>query len=158
MSVPDPIAIPILAAFNAGASFTPSPVTATNSPWRLSEFTIFNFCNGVTRANTSLLDTKSSNSFSPRRKYFSTSSPCVTCSEFSTSERSRAIESAVSGWSPVIMRTLIPAVQHSRIEATASLRIGSMKATKPMNFRFLISLSVYFSFLATFAEAKAITR
>ena len=47
-SVPLPIAMPILALFIAGASFTPSPVTATNSPVLFKELTIFNLSVGVT--------------------------------------------------------------------------------------------------------------
>lgn len=52
-SVPlSPIAIPIFAAFKAGASLTPSPVIATISPLAFRAFTIINFCSGTTRANT----------------------------------------------------------------------------------------------------------
>ena len=40
MSVPLPIAMPMLADFKAGASLTPSPVTATNSPWRFKDSTM----------------------------------------------------------------------------------------------------------------------
>ncbi len=43
-----PIAIPIWAAFNAGASFTPSPVTATICPFSFNVSTIFSFCSGNT--------------------------------------------------------------------------------------------------------------
>ena len=46
------MAIPMLAAFSAGASFTPSPVTATIRPARWYASTIFNFCEGLVRANT----------------------------------------------------------------------------------------------------------
>ena len=53
-SVPLPIATPIEAALIAGASFTPSPVTATNSPILFREFTIFSLSVGVTRENTIL--------------------------------------------------------------------------------------------------------
>ncbi len=64
-SVPfSPIAIPILAAFRAGASFTPSPVMATISLFRFNAFTIFSFCSGITRAKTftSLIRSLSSSS------------------------------------------------------------------------------------------------
>jgi len=40
---PLPIAIPTFAAFNAGASFTPSPVIATTFPNLLSSLTISYF-------------------------------------------------------------------------------------------------------------------
>ena len=50
-SVPlPPIAIPICAALNAGASFTPSPVMATTSPRACSARTIRSFCSGATLA------------------------------------------------------------------------------------------------------------
>ena len=39
-SVPLPIATPILAAFNAGASLTPSPVTATYAPFLFNASTM----------------------------------------------------------------------------------------------------------------------
>ncbi len=47
-----PMAHPIFATFNAGASFTPSPVIATISPWSCRAFTILTLCSGVTLANT----------------------------------------------------------------------------------------------------------
>ena len=45
-----PMATPISARLNAGASFTPSPVMATYCPLSWSAFTIFSFCSGATRA------------------------------------------------------------------------------------------------------------
>jgi len=39
-----PIAIPMSARFNAGASFTPSPVTATTSPISFNVFAILSLC------------------------------------------------------------------------------------------------------------------
>ena len=52
-SLPAPIATPMSLAFSAGASFTPSPVTATVlSPLALVCSTILNFCSGVVRAKT----------------------------------------------------------------------------------------------------------
>ncbi|VVB60572.1 Uncharacterised protein [uncultured archaeon] len=52
-SVPEiPIAMPISASNNAGASFAPSPVTATVSPFDRSTRTILSFCSGVIRAKT----------------------------------------------------------------------------------------------------------
>ena len=50
-SVPaTPMATPMSAAFNAGASFTPSPVIATTAPVRFSARTICSLCSGLTRA------------------------------------------------------------------------------------------------------------
>ena len=97
ISVPLPIAIPILAALNAGASFTPSPVTATNSPCLLIDSTIFNFCIGVTLANIFLLFTNSSNSLFPFFNFSSTSIPLVTSSKEFVSFKSLAILKAVKG-------------------------------------------------------------
>ncbi|PPA80129.1 MAG: hypothetical protein C00003105_00234 [ANME-2 cluster archaeon HR1] len=56
-----PIAIPISAAFNAGASLTPSPVTATTCPCFCSALVILNLCSGETRAYT---DTSSTTLYS----------------------------------------------------------------------------------------------
>ena len=52
-SVPfSPMAIPIWAAFRAGASLMPSPVMATISPFLFRAFTIISFCSGTTLAKT----------------------------------------------------------------------------------------------------------
>jgi hypothetical protein len=51
-SDPFPIAIPQSAARNAGASLTPSPVTATTPPRACIERTMRSFCSGVVRAKT----------------------------------------------------------------------------------------------------------
>ena len=64
-SVPLPIAIPILAVFIAGASLTPSPVTATNSPFLFNDSTIFNLSVGVTLENTLICFMYSSKYCSP---------------------------------------------------------------------------------------------
>src|SRR5689334_17967595 len=49
-SVPrPPIAMPMCAAFSAGASFTPSPVIATTSPFAFNASTSRSFCSGTTR-------------------------------------------------------------------------------------------------------------
>lgn len=58
-AVPDPMATPISAFFNAGASLTPSPVMADISPslWRYS--TILLLCAGSTRENN--LQSKNAN-------------------------------------------------------------------------------------------------
>ena len=47
---PLPIATPISARLSAGASLTPSPVMATNSPLRCSASTMRIFCSGSMRA------------------------------------------------------------------------------------------------------------
>ena len=54
-SVPEaPIATPMSASFNDGASFAPSPVTATISSLCLITFTIRSFCSGETLAKITL--------------------------------------------------------------------------------------------------------
>uniref|UniRef100_A0A7C9DQT5 Uncharacterized protein n=1 Tax=Opuntia streptacantha TaxID=393608 RepID=A0A7C9DQT5_OPUST len=47
-AVPEPIAMPISAFFNAGASFTPSPVIATTSFWFCKASTSILLCDGST--------------------------------------------------------------------------------------------------------------
>ena len=62
-SVPDiPMAIPTSAYFIAGASLTPSPVTATTLPLAFNSFTIRSFNAGVLRAITDILSSISFNS------------------------------------------------------------------------------------------------
>eukprot|EP01084_Bolivina_argentea_P128617 227312_1 len=50
-----PIATPISTFFNAGESFTPSPVTATIPPSSCTADKINNFCCGYVRANTTFV-------------------------------------------------------------------------------------------------------
>ena len=45
-----PIAMPIVASFSAGASFTPSPVIATTAPRAFQARTMRSLCSAVTRA------------------------------------------------------------------------------------------------------------
>ncbi|MNL81360.1 hypothetical protein D3C87_2084510 [compost metagenome] len=45
-----PMATPTWACLSAGASLTPSPVTATKCPDLASERTMASFCSGLTRA------------------------------------------------------------------------------------------------------------
>ena len=56
-----PIATPISAAFNDGASFTPSPVIDTVLPVSCSALTILTLCSGLTLANTFISCTLSFN-------------------------------------------------------------------------------------------------
>lgn len=104
-----PIAIPIWAYFNAGASFTPSPVIATIRSKSLNLYTNYLLWIGSVRENTSpLLFLRISNySFSYNlKKSFPTNELLFT---FSIIPTSIAIYSAVSFTSPVIIITLIPA-------------------------------------------------
>lgn len=53
-SDPLPIATPVFAIFIAGESFTPSPVTVTTNPIFCNDYTIYNFCAGLTLVNNIL--------------------------------------------------------------------------------------------------------
>ena len=94
--------------------------------------------------------------FSPFANSLSISNPVVTSLPFVANPKSFAIESAVKGWSPVIINTLIPASRHSLIEEIASFLIGSMKASIPLYVKFFKSEAVYSLFLGTRPEARAI--
>ena len=67
---------------------------------------------GVTLANTFLPWINLSNSFSPFSKNLLTSSPVPISLLSVTKPKSLPIFKAVRGWSPVIIKTLIPAVKH----------------------------------------------
>ena len=107
-SVPEiPIAIPISAFLSAGASLTPSPVTATTSPSSCNTDTTLILCLGVIRANiTSFSESFSLNSLSLIRM---NSLPSITTGFPLTSPISFAIATAVLLASPVIIITFIPA-------------------------------------------------
>mmetsp|Transcript_42806 Transcript_42806/g.132212 ORF Transcript_42806/g.132212 Transcript_42806/m.132212 type:complete len:247 (-) Transcript_42806:267-1007(-) len=81
----------------------------------------------------------------------------------------RAMASAVTGWSPVTMKTLMPARMQSATACGTPSRGGSMRATKPRNVRpdmgkFGISLSVSKGYSAVYvatsrsSDAKPSTR
>ncbi len=98
------MATPICALFNAGASFTPSPVTATILPCAFRFFTILNLFSGDTLENiiedwfvissVSSLSDKSFNSWDVK----TTKSSSLVAKLISL-----PIASAVIAWSPVIM-------------------------------------------------------
>ena len=112
----------------------------------------------MTRAKTRVFFTKLSNSSSPFLYSSSTLSPVATSFKDLVSSKSFAIEKAVKGWSPVIIKTFMPARRQSLIAETAVSRIGSINPTKPSKVRFFISSSVYLSFFFIFPFAMAITR
>ena len=58
-SVPLPIAMPMSAALIAGASFTPSPVMATTSPFAFSVSARSTLCSGATRPTTPIASIRS---------------------------------------------------------------------------------------------------
>ena len=100
-----PMAIPMSAFLSAGASFTPSPVTATISFSSFNKVTILSLCSGLTRANIMF-------SFLFERFFFRYSSDMlfnsmpvmILCSMSSLIILSCfAMASAVRPWSPVII-------------------------------------------------------
>ena len=124
-----PIAMPMSAFLSAGASLTPSPVIATTWPWACSAVTTRSLCEGETRAKTVMSSSARSSSASS----IASSSAPETTRPCCRSPISRAIASAVTGWSPVIITTRMPAVSQVRIAAVASGRGGSSMPTSPRN-------------------------
>ncbi len=130
-SVPrPPMATPMSAALRAGASFTPSPVIATSSPWAWSAATSRSLCSGLARAITSV----------PRTRIASADSSIPSSAWPSTAwaasrPRARPTAAAVTTWSPVIILTRIPARRHAATAATASGRGGSSIPTRPSSVK-----------------------
>ena len=87
-----PIATPISALFNDGASLTPSPVIDTIFPLALRAETIFTLCSGETLANTEYFSIFSKNSFSSN---LSISGPVILSSILLAIFNSLAIATAV---------------------------------------------------------------
>ena len=139
--VPSPIERPTCAAFKAGASFVPSPVTATT--WlRLCKHSTNRFLSiGLARAITFKSNTRLRNSSSVKA---ASSGPVMIFLSVSWAVQSptcRPISFAVPGVSPVTIFTLIPASKHSFTAAGTSLRTGSAMATMPRKVNFA-SISV----------------
>ena len=114
-----PIATPMSAAFSAGASLTPSPVIATTLPDCFSSRTRRTLSSGATRAITLICGSWSSSSSS---LIAANAVPVIARPSMPSSA---AIAPAVVAWSPVIIRTRIPASWHSAIAAFASDLGGS---------------------------------
>ena len=138
-SVPTfPIAHPMSDVFNAGLSFTPSPVIATTSPFACHAFTILTLCSGETLAYTEYFLIFLVNSSS---EILSNSNP-VSASLSSVNIPSFfAIAIAVTLWSPVIITVFIPAFLHFSTAFFASSLGGSIIPTIPTNVK---SLSIVF--------------
>ena len=138
-SVPTfPIAHPISAVFNAGLSFTPSPVIATTSPFACHAFTILTLCSGDTLAYTEYFLTFFVNSSSV---IFSNSVPVKASLSSFNIPSFLAIATAVILWSPVIITVFIPAFLHFSTAFFASILGGSIIPTIPINVK---SLSIVF--------------
>ena len=153
---PFPIAIPISAFFNAGLSFTPSPVIATTAPVFCHAFTILTLCSGVTLANTAYSFIVFSNCSCG---ILSNSCPVIALSFLDNIPNFSAIAFAVSIWSPVIITVFIPAfLQVSTASFTPSLG-GSNIPISPTKFK-LFSMFILSIFVGKFSislYATAIT-
>ena len=131
-----PIATPMSACFNAGASLTPSPVIATIMPFSCQARTIRILCSGETLAYTEIFGTKS---FSSASLIFSISAPSQASDKSCKIPILLAIAAAVILWSPVIMTGRIPAFIHSATASLDSTLGGSIMAISPRNIRWFSS-------------------
>ena len=122
-----PMATPMSAFFRAGASLTPSPVMATTSPRSCSAWMISSLCSGETREYTETSPIRSARPATPN----SSSSLPIRTPPVETMPAWAAMVRAVSGWSPVIMIGRIPAFRQRATASRASLRSGSIMATRP---------------------------
>jgi hypothetical protein len=125
-----PMAMPMSAVFSAGASLTPSPVTATISPLFFSASTMRIFCSAATRAKR--ISGASSASCSCVGDISRSCSPLITSG---ASPRTRpiwrAIARPVCGWSPVTMMIRMPASSQRAIASGTSGRGGSSRPISP---------------------------
>ncbi len=128
-----PMAMPMSAAAMAGASLTPSPVMATTLCLALSTSTSLTLCSGATRAITpmSSICLAASSSLNAANSAPVTARPSM--------PSSRAIAPAVMAWSPVIMRTRMPARLATAMAFMASARGGSTSPTSAAISRSCIS-------------------
>ncbi|MNZ65915.1 hypothetical protein D3C78_841160 [compost metagenome] len=127
---PMPMAMPMSARLSAGASLTPSPVTATTWPLRCNASTTSSFWSAVTRANSTSGASRANCSWLSER--WRRSSPLITRGAAPvTRPISRAMALAVTGWSPVSMITWMPAPRQRRIASGTSARGGSSMPTRP---------------------------
>ena len=134
-----PIATPISAAFNAGESFTPSPVIAATSPFLFKDWIMRSLSAGDTLANTVACSTAWSSSSSLMADK---SSPDITVSPFCQMESSFAMARAVTLWSPVIIMVRIPAFRQVRTDSATSFLGGSIIPATPIK---VISNSIFSS-------------
>ena len=118
-----PMATPMSAVLSAGASLTPSPVIATTLPFSFSSRTRRTLSSGATRATTPM---SSSSTISCSSLIAANSVPVMARPSMPSSP---AMAAAVVAWSPVIIRTRMPASWHSAIAALASGRGGSTMPT-----------------------------
>ena len=125
-AVPSPIANPISACFNAGASFTPSPVI----PQTLSSCCAIDTKRFLSRGFARLTTLRCGSSFLSSSSDIFSSSSCVRTTSFFSSTRipaSFAIAVAVSSASPVTMTTCIPAPLSTSTVSIASFLTLSLR-------------------------------
>ena len=137
--VPSPIERPTCAAFNAGASFVPSPVTATTAPFCCSSCT--RRCLSVGRARHMIFKSKTRSSASSSVNA-SKPGPVMMLRSVSLSVHvpiCRPISFAVPGVSPVTILTSIPARRQLCTAAGTSARTGSEMATIPKYIKSTLS-------------------
>ena len=124
--VPEPIERPTLAKLSAGASFVPSPVTATTSPCCCNSRTSRCLSSGRARERIFSEPMRASNSSSLAA---SNSTPVMRLRSVSSASFHspiwRAISVAVAAVSPVTILTAMPADMHSATAAGTSSRTGS---------------------------------
>mmetsp|Transcript_18107 Transcript_18107/g.37652 ORF Transcript_18107/g.37652 Transcript_18107/m.37652 type:complete len:273 (+) Transcript_18107:1139-1957(+) len=137
ISVPAiPNAKPTSASFNAGASFVPSPVTDTTSPKFWCSRTRTSLSLGVDLASTRIL---SATSLFRSGDIFRKTGPSSRQSGGSFGSKmpaSCAMNLAVSGLSPVTIRTVTPAPFKSLTASLVSGRMGSLIPHTARNVRF----------------------
>ena len=127
--VPDPIERPTLAKLSAGASFVPSPVTATTSPRCCSRRT--SRCLSSGRARDIILSSPTRSSSSSSLMAANSVPVMWLCSPSTASFHRpiwRAISRAVAGVSPVTILMAMPAPRQRATAAGTSSRTGSEMA------------------------------
>ena len=122
-SEPLPMATPTSACLSAAASLTASPVIATTWPSCCMSLARRSLSSGATRPNTCSWGSRPSTSSSLR---CCSSVPVITPGPRPSSS---AIARAVTVWSPVIIRTSMPAPRATWTASLASVRSGSMIPT-----------------------------
>ena len=130
-SVPEiPIAIPTSALFSAGASFIPSPVTATTSPLSCSAFTILILVSGLLLATIEILFISFFKSSSSNVSIYEASTAIL---PLSSKPNSSPIDFAVFILSPVSILTSTPALLAISIDSFTPSLNGSTIPTNPLN-------------------------
>ena len=138
-SVPEPIEKPTSAFFNAGASFTPSPVIPTTNPFFWASFTNLLLSCGKERAIIFKLGKISIISLSVI--LFNSLLSIVISFLLFISPTSFPIAFAVSRLSPVIIMVSIPAFLINSNPFIASGLTSSFIHTSPISVNFLFSFS-----------------